>query len=99
MASSLRQDVVGDVESSLQEHAVQAVVYDQRMKVTGEIQDLAEKYNISYGKAYFLRELIRDNDLTENDMKKFCRYDDGRDCAGDRGSCLYGRLFEDGQHH
>lgn len=70
-ASSLRQDVVGDVESSLQEHAVQAVVYDQRMKVTGEIQDLAEKYNISYGKAYFLRELIRDNDLTENDMKKF----------------------------
>ncbi|MFR4579983.1 MAG: hypothetical protein ACLT76_10520 [Clostridium fessum] len=53
----------------LQEHAVQAVVYDQRMKVTGEIQDLAEKYNISYGKAYFLRELIRDNDLTENDMK------------------------------
>ena len=49
-ASSLRQDVVGDVESSLQEHAVQAVVYDQRMKVTGEIQD---------------------NDLTENDMKKF----------------------------
>ena len=41
------------------------------MKVTGEIQDLAEKYNISYGKAYFLRELIRDNDLTENDMKKF----------------------------
>ena len=67
----MRQDVVGDVESSLQEHAVQAVVYDQRMKVTGEIQDLAEKYNISYGKAYFLRELIRDNDLTENDMKKF----------------------------
>ena len=49
----MRQDVVGDVESSLQEHAVQAVVYDQRMKVTGEIQDLAEKYNISYGKAYF----------------------------------------------
>ena len=70
-ASSLRQDVVGDVESSLQEHAVQAVVYDQRMKVTGEIQDLAEKYNISYGKAYFLRELIRDNDLTENDLKNF----------------------------
>ena len=70
-ASSLRQDVVGDVETSLQEHAVQAVVYDQQMKVTGEIQDLAEKYNISYGKAYFLQELIRDNDLTENDMKKF----------------------------
>ena len=46
-ASSLRQDVVGDVESSLQEHAVQAVVYDQQMKVTGEIQKLAEKYSIS----------------------------------------------------
>ena len=57
--------------SSLQEHAVQAVVYDQQMKVTGEIQELAEKYSISYGKAYFLQELIRDNDLTENDMKKF----------------------------
>lgn len=70
-ASSLRQDVVGDVETSLQEHAVQAVVYDQQMKVTEEIQDLAEKYNISYGKAYFLQELIRDNDLSEADMKEF----------------------------
>lgn len=70
-ASSLRQDVVGDVETSLQEHAVQAVVYDQQMKVTERIQDLAEKYSISYGKAYFLQELIRDNDLTEEDMKAF----------------------------
>ena len=70
-ASSLRQDVVGDVETSLQEHAVQAVVYDQQMKVTEEIQNLAEKYHISYGKAYFLQELIRDNDLNEADMKEF----------------------------
>lgn len=70
-ATSLRQDVVGDVETSLQEHAVQAVVYDQQMKVTEEIQNLAEKYSISYGKAYFLQELIRDNDLTEEDMKAF----------------------------
>lgn len=70
-AASLRKDVVDDVESSLQEHEVKAVVYDQQMKVTGEIQELAEKYSISYGKAYFLQELVRDNELTDEDMKKF----------------------------
>lgn len=69
------------------------------MKVTGEIQDLAEKYNISYGKAYFLRELIRDNDLTENDMKKFAGMTMEEIAREIGGSCLYGRLFEDGQHH
>ena len=70
-AASLRKDVVVDVESSLQEHSVQAVVYDQQMKVTDEIQNLSEEYNISYGKAYFLQELIRDNELAEEDMNKF----------------------------
>lgn len=72
-AASLRRDVVGDVESSLQEHSVQAVVYDQQMKVTDEIQKLSEEYNISYGKAYFLQELVRDNALTDDDMKKFAK--------------------------
>ncbi|MFQ9208335.1 MAG: hypothetical protein ACLR3S_03640 [Clostridium fessum] len=54
-ASSLRQDVVGDV-SLLQEHAVQAVVYDQRMKVTGRFRICG--LNILW-KSVFSAELIR----------------------------------------
>ena len=50
-------------------------------------------------KRIFLRELIRDNDLTENDMKKFAGMTMEEIARGDRGSCLYGGLFEDGQHH
>ena len=70
-ASVLRQDVVVDIEASLEEHKVQAVVYDQQAPVTGEVRELADEYGISYGKAYFLQELIDENNLSEEDMKTF----------------------------
>ena len=70
-ASELRQNVVVDIEASLEEHKVQAVVYDQQAPVTGEVRELAQKYGISYGKAYFLQELIDENDLGEEDMEAF----------------------------
>lgn len=70
-ASELRQNVVVDIEASLEEHKVQAVVYDQQAPVTSDVRELAQKYGISYGKAYFLQELIDENDLGDEDMEEF----------------------------
>ncbi len=70
-AAVLRQDVVIDIEESLEAHQVQAVVYDQQASEDNSIRALAAEYGISYGKAYFLQELIAENDLTGEDMKSF----------------------------
>lgn len=70
-ASDLRQIVVGDIESSLQENKIQAVVYDQQAIPLDEVQQLAGEYDISYGKAYFLHELIGQSEtLTIEDMQE-----------------------------
>lgn len=68
-ASALRSSVVGNIEKTLEENQVQAVVYDQQAVENDEIEALAKQYKISYGKAYFLRELIEENpDLSMEDM-------------------------------
>ncbi len=72
-ASALRQDVVVDIETSLEEHEVTAVVYDQQAPVSDEVEELAKEYGISYGKAYFLQELIRENNLSGDEMEAFAR--------------------------
>lgn len=70
-AASLRQTVVGDIEVSLKEHSLEAVVYDQQASVTNAVKAIAEEYGISYGKAYFLQELIDENNLSEEELKLF----------------------------
>lgn len=70
-AAVLRQDVVIDIEASLEEHKVQAVVYDQQALDRSEVQELAKEYEISYGKAYFLWELVEENDLSHEEMAAF----------------------------
>ena len=70
-AAELRQDVVGDIENSLEEHKLKAVVYDQQLAVTDEVERIAAQYSISYGKAYFLQELVEENNLSEADLKAF----------------------------
>ena len=67
----VRQDVVADIENSLEEHRVQAVVYNQQADETDEVRALAEQYGISYGKAYFLKDLVEENDLTAEEMTRF----------------------------
>lgn len=68
-ASELRTNVVGDIEKTLEENQVRAVVYDQQVVERDEMKALADEYGISYGKAYFLKELIDQNaDLTMDDM-------------------------------
>lgn len=72
-ASKLRSSVVGDIETTLKEHQVQAVVYDQQATPEDdEVSELAKEYGISYGKAYFLKELITQNkNLSMEDMERF----------------------------
>lgn len=70
-ATKLRQDVVVDIEASLEEHKLQAVVYDQQAAVTAEVTDIADRYGISYGKAYFLQELIDENGLSEKELELY----------------------------
>lgn len=70
-AKELRAAVVSDIEQTLEENQVQAVVYDQQVIEDEEIAALAENYGISYGKAYFLKELIEQNPgLTMDDMEE-----------------------------
>lgn len=70
-ARELRAAVVGDIERTLEENQVEAVVYDQQVIEEDEIKELASQYGISYGKAYFLKELIQQNEkLTMDDMEE-----------------------------
>lgn len=70
-ASVLRQDVVTDIESSLEAHKVNAVVYDQQATDMEEITEISKQYGISYGKACFLYELVEENDLTGKELESF----------------------------
>lgn len=68
-AGALRSTVVEDIQDSLKENQVEAVVYDQQAVETDEVKMLADRFGISYGKAYFLEELINQSpELTMEDM-------------------------------
>ncbi|WP_143322607.1 hypothetical protein [Clostridium sp. HBUAS56010] len=70
-AKDLRFAVVNDIQSTLEERQLKAVVYDQQVVEEDSVKKLASEYDISYGKAYFLRELIAQNQsLTIEDMKE-----------------------------
>ncbi len=70
-SKELRANIVGDIEDILEENQVQAVVYDQQVIEDDEITALAGQYGISYGKAYFLKELIDQNaSLSMDDMEE-----------------------------
>lgn len=69
-AQGLRYAVVNDIRNTLEEKQLKAVVYDQQVMEEDEVKQLADEYKISYGKAYFLRELIlQNNSLSMEDMK------------------------------
>lgn len=70
-AADLRLKVVEDIQISLEENQVKAVVYDQQAVEMDDVKQLAQQYGISYGKAYFLKELIDQNPvLTMDDLKE-----------------------------
>ncbi len=70
-ASSLRSAVVSDIRTTLEEKRLKAVVYDQQVIEEDDVKQLARQYDISYGKAYFLKELIAQNSsLSMDDMEE-----------------------------
>jgi len=70
-ASNLRSAVVTDIRTTLEEKRLKAVVYDQQVIDEDDVKQLAQEYNISYGKAYFLKELIAQNSsLSMEDMEE-----------------------------
>ncbi len=69
-AKNLRSTVVGDIKTALKEQQLEAVVYDQQAIDEDQVKSFALDYGISYGKAYFLKELMDQNSsLTLDDMK------------------------------
>lgn len=69
-AKNLRSTVVGDIKTALKEQQLEAVVYDQQAIDEDQVKSFALDYGISYGKAYFLKELMDQNSsLTLEDMK------------------------------
>lgn len=69
-AKNLRTTVVGDIKTALKEQQLEAVVYDQQAIEEDQVKSFALDYGISYGKAYFLKELMDQNSsLTLDDMK------------------------------
>ncbi|MBT9776222.1 hypothetical protein GPL15_06865 [Clostridium sp. MCC353] len=67
----IRDTAVQNVEKTLQEKEVKAVVYDQEIEVTPELKELAQEYGISCGKAYFVQNIISENEeLDMEDMEE-----------------------------
>lgn len=69
-AKNLRSTVVSDIKMALKEKQLEAVVYDQQVIDEEQVKGFASEYGISYGKAYFLKELMDQNpSLTLDDIK------------------------------
>ncbi len=68
-AQQLKAAVAANVEQTLSEKEVQAVVYDQVVQVTKELEDLAEAYQVSVGKAEFVGQLVNENDALSQDQQ------------------------------
>lgn len=60
-AEQLKTAISQDVEAALSEKEVHAVVYDQVIQVTEELEELADTYQVSLGKAEFVGQLIQEN--------------------------------------
>lgn len=70
-AKNLRSAVVSDIKMALREQQLEAVVYDQQVIEEDQVKGFASEYGISYGKAYFLKELMDQNPtLTLEDIKE-----------------------------
>ncbi|MDO5417268.1 MAG: hypothetical protein Q4F29_08715 [Lachnospiraceae bacterium] len=71
-AEKLKTEVAGEMETALSEKQVCAVVYDQTIQVTKELEELAETYQVSVGKAEFVSALVSENDLGGTKQQEAC---------------------------
>lgn len=64
-ADALKNEVVSDINSYLTQNNVTATVYNQNVTSNDDLQKLAQQYGISYGKMYFIDQLVKlDGTLT-----------------------------------
>ncbi|MEM1483746.1 hypothetical protein V6615_02585 [Oscillospiraceae bacterium PP1C4] len=64
-ADAIKSSIVLDINSSLQQNNIKATVFNQKVSADKNLEDVANKYNISYGKAVFLYQLTqKDPSLT-----------------------------------
>ena len=68
-AEAVKTEVSANVEKTLTEKQVNAVVYDQTIQVTDELKELAENYQVSPGKAEFVGLLVNENDTLNSDTQ------------------------------
>lgn len=70
VTNKIETAILNGVTDTLQDHQVQAVIYNQKIDLSTELDSLAQEYNISRGKAYFLKEMIEKSDtLTMAEME------------------------------
>lgn len=74
LAEQVKTAVTVDMEAALTQREVKAVVYDQVIQVTEELEELAEAYQVSLGKAEFIGQLVQENvSLSQNQQEAYSR--------------------------
>lgn len=58
-----------NMEDAIAQKQVSAVVYDQTIQVTKELEELAQAYQVSVGKAGFIEQLVQENEVLSQDSQ------------------------------
>ncbi len=68
-AEKVKTEAAANVEDSIAQKQVSAVVYDQTIQVTKELEELAQSYQVSVGKACFIEQLVQENESLSQDVQ------------------------------
>ena len=68
-AEKVKTAAAANMEESMAQKQVSAVVYDQTIQVTKELEELAESYQVSVGKASFIEQLVQENESLSQDVQ------------------------------
>lgn len=68
-AEKVKAAAAANMEEAIAQNQVSAVVYDQTLQVTRELEDLAEAYQVSVGKAGFIEQLVQENEALSQDAQ------------------------------
>lgn len=68
-AEKVKTAAAANMEDAIAQKQVSAVVYDQTIQVTKELEELAEAYQVSVGKAGFIEQLVQENETLNQDTQ------------------------------
>ncbi len=68
-AEKVKTEAAANVEDSIAQKQVSAVVYDQTIQVTKELEEMAQSYQVSVGKASFIEQLVQENESLSQDVQ------------------------------